>query len=69
MKRLGRWLLRGLLLAAAVVLAVQLWFFGHIVWWTRFDPTETSFMRAEGNRLAAFRRGLGGVLHYREKST
>jgi len=52
-KRLGRWLLRGLLLAAAVVLAVQIWFFGHIVWWTRFDPTETSFMRAEGNRLAA----------------
>ena len=52
MKRLGRWLLRGLLLLAAVVLAVQLWFLGQVAWWTTFDPTETSFMRAERARLA-----------------
>jgi len=51
-KRLGRWLLRGLLLLAAVVLAVQLWFLGQVAWWTSFDPTETSFMRAERARLA-----------------
>ena len=52
MTRLGRWLLRGLLLLAAAVFAVQLWFLGHVAWWTAFDPTETSFMRAERERLA-----------------
>ena len=59
MKRLGRWLLRGLLLLAAVVLAVQLWFLGQVAWWTTFDPTETSFMRAERGRLAQGKPAAG----------
>lgn len=57
MKRLARWLLRGLLLLGAAILAVQLWFFGHIAWWTVVDPTETSFMRAEAERLSQARPG------------
>ena len=57
MKRLVRWLLRGLLLLGALILAVQLWFFGQIAWWTMVDPTETSFMRAEAERLAQARPG------------
>ena len=54
----GRWLRRALrlagvtaLLALVVVVAVQLWFLAHIVWWTRFDPGSTSFMRAQLERL------------------
>lgn len=28
-----------------VVLAVQAWYLGHILWWTRVDPPDTRFMR------------------------
>lgn len=59
MKRLGRWLLRGLLVLAAVVFAVQLWFLGAVAWWSTFDPTETSFMRAERTRLAQGKPAAG----------
>lgn len=59
MKRLGRWLLRGLLVLAAVVFAVQLWFLGAVAWWSTFDPTETSFMRAERARLAQGKPAAG----------
>jgi len=58
-KRLGRWLLRGLLVLAAVVFAVQLWFLGAVAWWSTFDPTETSFMRAERTRLAQGKPAAG----------
>jgi monofunctional biosynthetic peptidoglycan transglycosylase len=58
-KRLGRWLLRGLLVLAAVVFAVQLWFLGAVAWWSTFDPTETSFMRAERARLAQGKPAAG----------
>ncbi len=62
---LGRpWVRRGLrlvgmtaLLALVVVVAVQLWFLAHIVWWTRFDPGSTSFMRAQLERLRETRPG------------
>jgi monofunctional biosynthetic peptidoglycan transglycosylase len=52
MRRLMRglkWLLAGLVLLA---LAYQLWVFGHLLWWTRFNPSETSFMSL---RLAELR--------------
>ena len=45
------------LLALVVVVAVQLWFLAHIVWWTRFDPGSTSFMRAQLERLRETRPG------------
>lgn len=41
---LGRWLGRVLLFALAAVLLVQLWFYGHIVYWRYFPVGETSFM-------------------------
>jgi monofunctional biosynthetic peptidoglycan transglycosylase len=42
-----RWV--GLALAAvlAIVLAVQLWYFGWVAWWKWNDPDETSFMARE----------------------
>jgi len=36
---------RLVLLALVAVLAAQLWFLAHIVWWKWFDPGSTSFMR------------------------
>ena len=34
-----------------VALSVQLWFFGHIVWWRTFDPSSTAFMEARLERV------------------
>lgn len=31
-------------IAVLLVLAYQLWVFGHLLWWTRFNPSQTSFM-------------------------
>jgi monofunctional biosynthetic peptidoglycan transglycosylase len=41
-----------LLAAVTAVLALQLWFLGHVVWWKWHEPTSTAFMRAQ---LAALR--------------
>jgi monofunctional biosynthetic peptidoglycan transglycosylase len=53
MSTTGRWLVRGLVLAVAAFLIVQLWFFGHIVAWRTSNPGETAFMSA---RLAEMRK-------------
>jgi monofunctional biosynthetic peptidoglycan transglycosylase len=39
-----RWIKRLVLLAIGLVLAVQLWFFAHVLFWNFFDPGQTSFM-------------------------
>jgi monofunctional biosynthetic peptidoglycan transglycosylase len=36
-----------LTLVLAAVLALQLWFLGHIVWWKNHDPSSTAFMRGQ----------------------
>ncbi|MCG2606952.1 MULTISPECIES: monofunctional biosynthetic peptidoglycan transglycosylase [Methyloversatilis] len=36
-----KWLLAG---AVLLVLAYQLWVFGHLLWWTQFNPSQTRFM-------------------------
>lgn len=41
------WLKWLILLPLLAVLALQLYFFLQICWWTRFDPGSTSFMRAQ----------------------
>src|SRR5688572_1676174 len=41
---LGRWLGRALLLIVAAFVVVQLWFYGHILYWSRYPVGETSFM-------------------------
>jgi monofunctional biosynthetic peptidoglycan transglycosylase len=41
-----RWSFRLLLLAAFVLVAIQFWFFAHVAYWTKFNPSSTAFMRA-----------------------
>jgi monofunctional biosynthetic peptidoglycan transglycosylase len=48
---IGRWLWRLLLVGAAALLALQVWYFGQVLWWSRFDPSTTAFMSAELDRL------------------
>jgi monofunctional biosynthetic peptidoglycan transglycosylase len=38
-------------LGVAAVLALQAWYFGHVLWWSQVDPGSTAFMRAELQRL------------------
>jgi monofunctional glycosyltransferase len=47
-----RWTLRTGLLALIALLLLQLWFAAHVVYWVKFNPTSTAFMRA---RLEAMR--------------
>jgi monofunctional biosynthetic peptidoglycan transglycosylase len=42
--RLGRWTWRALLLALGVLVAYQLWFFAHILWWRTHNPSTSAFM-------------------------
>ncbi len=42
-----RWLVRAALLAVAVLLLIQLWYFGWVAWWKWNDPGNTSFMSRE----------------------
>lgn len=51
LRRVFKFFVRALLLAVAAVLALQLWYLGHVVWWSAFDPGSTSFMDAELDRL------------------
>ncbi|MBP6095032.1 MAG: monofunctional biosynthetic peptidoglycan transglycosylase [Methyloversatilis sp.] len=44
MRRALRLLKWGLAALVLLVLGYQLWVFGHLLWWTRFDPSETRFM-------------------------
>lgn len=39
-----KWFKRGLLTLLLLFIAYQLWLLGHVVWWIRFNPGETSFM-------------------------
>jgi len=39
------------LLGVTALLALQLWFFAHVLWWNFFDPGQTPFMRRELARL------------------
>lgn len=50
--RFGRWTFYLLLAFVAVILAVQMWFFGHILYWTTHHPASTRFIDA---RLDAHR--------------
>jgi len=44
MRRIGRWLLWGLLLILAALLLLQGWYATHIWWWSDHPPRETAFM-------------------------
>ncbi len=40
-----------LALAFTAVMALQAWYFGHVLWWAHVNPDSTAFMRAEYQRL------------------
>ncbi len=44
---------RALLVFAALVLIYQLWIFMHVLWWTRFNPSTSSFMEDQRQVLQA----------------
>ncbi|OGS90226.1 MAG: monofunctional biosynthetic peptidoglycan transglycosylase [Gallionellales bacterium GWA2_60_18] len=44
MKKLWGWLWRGMAILFALLLLYQLWIFGHILWWVKFNPSTSSFM-------------------------
>ena len=50
--RIGRWFTYLLFAIVAVFLAVQMWFFGHILYWTGNNPASSRFMelRLEAQR-------------------
>ena len=43
-----------LLLAAFALIMIQFWFFAHVAYWVKFNPSSTAFMRA---RLEVMRAG------------
>ena len=45
MARLFRWSGRLILIAFAVLIAVQCWFFVQVAYWVKFNPSSTAFMR------------------------
>ena len=53
-RTLCRWSLRLLLLAAFALIMIQFWFFAHVAYWVKFNPSSTAFMRA---RLEVMRAG------------
>jgi monofunctional biosynthetic peptidoglycan transglycosylase len=50
-RRIAHALAWGLALAITAVLALQAWYFGHVLWWSQVDPGSTAFMRAEHSRM------------------
>lgn len=42
-----RWVVGAIGALFAVLLALQLWYFVHILWWNWFDPSSTHFMRQQ----------------------
>jgi len=54
------WTLTGI---ATAFIALQFWYFGHVLWWTQVDPGSTAFMRAELDRLRE--RDPGATLDHR----
>lgn len=56
LKTIWRWFWRGVLIAAALVLLIQLWFFAHVWWYVDHNPSSTAFME---RRLAALQEKMG----------
>ena len=51
LKRVGRWLRRGLLLLVLCIFLLQLWYLGWVVWWRFVNPGMTSFMEVRLEQL------------------
>lgn len=46
-----RTLLKWFGVALGLLLALQLWYLGHVLWWMQFNPSSTAFMEAGLERL------------------
>jgi monofunctional biosynthetic peptidoglycan transglycosylase len=46
-----RRILKWLGIALGLLLALQLWYLGHVLWWWQFNPSSTAFMEAGLERL------------------
>lgn len=44
MKKLWRWLWRGIAIFFALLLLYQVWIFAHVCWWMKFNPSTSAFM-------------------------
>ena len=51
MRTVVKWAGRLLLAAFAALLALQFWYFGHVLWWAHFNPASTSFMNDQLGQL------------------
>lgn len=56
LKKIWRWLWRGIALVVLLVAAYELWIFGHVWWYVDHNPGSTAFM---DRRLAALQEKLG----------
>lgn len=52
-RRIARWFVIAGLVALVGVLALQFWFFAHLLYWRDNNPTSTAFMRAQLRELQA----------------
>jgi len=51
MKTAWRWLRRGLIALLLIFAAYQVWFLGHIIFWSSFNPAQTRFMEIRLDEL------------------
>jgi len=56
LKTLWRWFWRGIALVVLLVLAYELWIFGHVWWYVDHNPSSTAFME---RRLAVLQEKMG----------
>jgi monofunctional biosynthetic peptidoglycan transglycosylase len=56
LKKLWRWLWRGVAIAVLLLLVYELWIFGHVWWYVDHNPSTTAFME---RRLALLQEKMG----------
>ena len=44
MRKLWRWLWRGMAIFFGLLLLYQMWIFAHVCWWVKFNPATSAFM-------------------------
>lgn len=47
MKRIGKFILGLILLAVTLFIVLQVYYLLHIIWWAKYNPSSTSFMREQ----------------------
>jgi monofunctional glycosyltransferase len=44
MKRIWGWIWRGITICFVLLIVYQLWIFGHVLWWIKYNPSTSAFM-------------------------